>query len=190
MKRLLLAALLCPAALVAQAAQGPAVTKDAPAGAAAADAAVRAQRELWRNTIRHITVAAEEWPEADYDWKPVATVRSFGALIAHVAGSQYAFCAPALGQNRDADEAGVERTATTKAAIVAALKASTEYCERAYQMSDADAARPASIFGMARTGLYAISWNANHNSEHYGNVITYMRMRGMVPPSSRPRQGQ
>ena len=185
MKRLLLAVLLCPAALAAQA-QPAAVSKDAPA----ADADVAAQRELWRNTIRHITVAAEEWPEADYNWKPVETVRGFGALIAHVAGSQYAFCAPALGENRDADEANVERTATTKAAIVAALKASTEYCDRAYRINDAAAARPASIFGMNRTGLYALAWNANHNSEHYGNVITYMRMRGMVPPSSRPRQGQ
>src|SRR3712207_2950870 len=181
MKRLLLAAaLLCPAALAAQSA-GP-VSKDAPA-----NPAVAMQRSLWRGNIRYLTIAAEEWPEADYDWKPVATVRSFGQLIAHVAGSQYAFCAPALGENRDADEGNVERNATTKAAIVAALKASTEYCDRAYNISDAQAARPATFFGNPSTGLYAIASNAGHNAEHYGNIVTYMRIKGMVPPSSRPR---
>lgn len=184
MKRLFLAAaLLCPAALAAQATTA-AVTKDAPA----ADAGVRVQRDLWRGTIRNITIAAEEWPEADYGWKPVQTVRGFGELVAHVAGSQYAFCAPLLRENRDADEANIEKTATTKAAIVAALKASTEYCDRAYHVSDADAARGVTFFGMDRTGLFALAMNANHDSEHYGNVVTYMRMKGMVPPSSRPRQ--
>ena len=180
MKRLSIAAaaLLCPAALAAQgaaAAQPP------------ANPAVAMQRSLWRGNTRYLAIAAEEWPEADYGWKPVATVRSFGELIAHVAGSQYAFCAPALGENRDADEGNVERTAKTKAAIVAALKASTEYCERAYNLTDAQAAKSVTFFGNQAPGLYAIASNASHNAEHYGNVVTYMRMKGMVPPSSRPR---
>lgn len=175
MKRLLTAVLLlAPAALVAQ------------AGTPASNSpAVQVQRELWRGTIRHITTAAEEWPEAEYGWRPTPGVRTFGEMVAHVAGAQYAMCAPALGESRDADEANVERDARTKAAIVAALRASTEYCDRAYSITELQTARPASMFGMDRTALFAISLNTMHNAEHYGNIVTYMRMKGMVPPSSR-----
>lgn len=179
MKRLLAVALvLGPSALLAQASTP--VTKDANISAA-----VQVQRDLWSGTIRHITTAAGEWPEADYDWRPTAGVRTFGELVAHVAGAQYAVCAPALGESRDADEANVERDTRTKTAIVAALEASTAYCDRAYRISEEQSARPVSVFGMQRTALFAIALNTSHNAEHYGNIVTYMRMKGMVPPSSR-----
>jgi hypothetical protein len=71
---------------------------------------------------------------------------------------------------------------------VAALKATTDYCQKAYAMSDADAMkRPVKLFGMEQTGLWAVIENTAHDSEHYGNIVTYMRMLGMVPPSSQPQ---
>jgi hypothetical protein len=68
------------------------------------------------------------------------------------------------------------------------MKASTEYCRRAYAQSDADAARAITMYGQARTRMYALALNATHDGEHYGNLITYLRIKGRVPPSSQRAQ--
>ena len=153
-----------------------------------ANPAVSTSKDLWADFTNNITKSAEQMPESDYSFKPVATVRSFGQLIGHVAGSQYMFCALALGEPARA-EGDVENKVTTKAGLVAALKASTEYCQRAYAQTDAGSAAPIKLFGQDRTRLYALIMNAAHNAEHYGNLVTYMRVKGMVPPSSQPRPG-
>lgn len=156
----------------------------AQSAAPAPNAAVGTARELWKSVTDYITMAANEVPEAQYGYRPVATVRSFGQLIAHIAGAQNLMCAAALGDPaRDEDE--IERTKTSKAELVAALRASTEYCGKAYAQSDAAAQQQTKLFGGDRSRLYALGLNAMHNGEHYGNIITYLRMQGIVPPSSR-----
>ena len=154
--------------------------------ATAASSGVSGVKGAWSIQSGYFTKAAEQMPESDYAYKPVATVRSFGELMAHVAGAQYMFCAAALGEPAKAED-DIEKTAKTKAAIVAALKASNEYCARAYDMSDASAAGMAKLFGSDRSKMFILSLNATHVGEHYGNAVTYMRMKNMVPPSS---QGQ
>ena len=150
----------------------------------AANPAVSTSRMLWQQLTGYITMAAEELPESLYAFKPTPEVRSFGQLVGHVAGAQYLICAAALGEPpRNEDE--VEKSQTTKAGLVAALKASTEYCERAYALSDAAAQQKAQLFGQERTRLYALMLNATHNGEHYGNIVTYLRINKIVPPSSR-----
>lgn len=156
------------------------------AGAAASDGAVSVSRMLWQDVTRNITTVAEELPESLYSYRPTPEVRSFGQVFGHVAGSQYLFCAAALGEGERAEDA-VEKTTTSKAGLVAALKASTEYCARAYAQSDAAAMAATQLFGQSRTRLYALAMNAQHNGEHYGNLVTYLRLNGIVPPSSRPR---
>jgi len=153
----------------------------------AADPAVRSLRDLWKDVTRNVTLAAAEVPESLYAFKPVATVRSFGQLIGHVAGSQFNMCAVALGEAPRPEDA-VESTKTTKAALVEALRASTEFCARAYAQSDAASQKQAMLFGQTRTRLSILGLNAIHNGEHYGNLVTYMRINGLVPPSSRPAQ--
>jgi uncharacterized damage-inducible protein DinB len=148
--------------------------------------AVATSKSLWQDLTGYITTAAEELPESLYAYKPTPEVRSFGQLFAHVAGAQYMFCALALGEPNRA-EIAIETPAKTKAEIVAGLKASTEYCNRAYAQTDAAAAAPAQIFGQDRTRLFALAQNATHNGEHYGNIVTYLRINGIVPPSSRGR---
>jgi uncharacterized damage-inducible protein DinB len=155
--------------------------------AASPDVAVRTVRELWQAMTNYVTRAAEDVPDSLYGYKPVATVRTFGQLIGHVAGAQYMICAAALGDPpRGEDE--IEKTRTTKTELVAALKASTEYCGRAYAQTDAAAQQRTQLFGQERSRLGALGINATHNAEHYGNLVTYMRMNGLVPPSSRPPQ--
>ena len=180
MKRALIStALLCFAA--------PALAQTAPAPAAATG--VSTSRAVWEIMSNFFTKSAEQVPEADYAYKPVATVRSFGQLVGHVAGAQNMFCAAALGETQKSED-DIEKTVTTKAALVAALKASNEYCKRAYAISDADAAGMTKLFGSDNSKMFTLMLNATHVGEHYGNVVTYMRMKNMVPPSSAPRTGQ
>ena len=141
-------------------------------------------RLLWQSTIANVTAAADDIPEAMYSYKPTPEVRSFGELIAHVAGAQRMFCAMALGAKM-ASEDEVEKTAKTKTAIVAALRESNAYCDTAYKQSDAATAAVIDMFGDTRTKLFALMLNAAHDDEHYGNIVTYMRLNKMVPPSSR-----
>ena len=148
------------------------------------NAAVNTNKALWQQLTGFITTAAEELPESLYAYKPTPEVRSFGQLFAHVAGAQYLICAAAMGEAPRAEDA-IERTQTTKAGIVAALKASTEYCSRAYTQTDAAAQAKTTLFGQEQTRLYALALNATHNGEHYGNIVTYLRINKIVPPSSR-----
>ena len=169
MKHLVLAAaLVLPSVATAQASPG-----------------VAAAREAWRQMTAYFTRAAEQMPEGDYAFRPVATVRTFGQMIAHVAGSQRYYCAAVLGDPAP-DEDAIEKAATTKAALVTALKESTTYCERAYALTDAQAASPAGSSGASK--LRSLVDNAAHDAEHYGNLVTYLRIKGMVPPSSQPRR--
>ncbi|HET7228796.1 MAG TPA: DinB family protein [Longimicrobium sp.] len=152
--------------------------------------AVAGVRELWQTSRDYILGAAQQVPEADYGYRPAPEVRSMGQLFAHVAASQRMLCAMALGERNDFGAAG-----SSKAEIIAALRASNDYCARAYAGSDRDAARlappsdsiSASLLGGSHTRFYVLAMNAWHDSEHYGNIVTYMRLKGMVPPSSQPK---
>jgi uncharacterized damage-inducible protein DinB len=110
-------------------------------------------------------------------------VRSLGQIIGHVANAQYFFCATALGEQGPKDD--IEKTRTSKADLVAALKESTKYCGRAYQQTDRAVQQSVKLFGEQRTRLFTLGLNAAHNAEHYGNLVTYLRLNGIVPPSSR-----
>jgi uncharacterized damage-inducible protein DinB len=168
-----------------------AVLLAAPAFAQAQEAnpGVAGIKGAWSIQSGYFTRAAEQVSEADYAYKPVATVRSFGELVGHVAGAQNMFCAAVLGEPMKPED-DVEKTAKTKAALVAALKASNEYCNRAHAITDASAAGMVKFFGQDHSKMWVLALNASHVGEHYGNAVTYLRMKGMVPPSSQPRSGQ
>jgi hypothetical protein len=172
MKRILCISLFAVAGpLAAQTAHGPVATSNA----------------VWSSTINYIIKSAEQMPEALYSFKPTPEVRSFGQLIGHVAGAQYVYCSAALG-DKPASEGDIEKTKTSKVDLVAAIKASTDYCKKAYMISDAQSQGMTKVFGEDATKLYALIGNASHDAEHYGNIVTYLRMNKMVPPSSQPGQ--
>lgn len=156
---------------------------------AAAPSALGTTMRVWDGISAYIVQSAEQMSEADYAYKPVATVRSFGELIGHVAGSQNMFCAAALGE-KQAAENDIEKNVKTKAGLVAALKASNDYCRRAYMQTDAQAMGTTRLFDADATRMQVLTQNATHIAEHYGNMVTYFRMKGMVPPSSQPRPAQ
>jgi uncharacterized damage-inducible protein DinB len=154
----------------------------------AASPGVETARLLWTPVRDYITQSAADVPEAMYAFRPTPDVRTFGELIGHIAGSQRMYCALALGETPPAEDA-VEKSAKTKAALVQALKESNDYCMRAYQQTDAATAGMIDLFGQQRSKLFTLYGNVTHDSEHYGNIVTYMRINKMVPPSSRPRSG-
>ena len=134
----------------------------------------------------YITQAAEQFPEADFAFKPTPEVRSFGQIVAHVAQTQDLICSGVLGEANPGPD--VEKTKTTKAEIVEALKGSSALCAKAYAIPDAEAHRSMKLFGREHPKYLGLLANLTHDWEHYGNLVTYMRLKGMVPPSSQPRK--
>ena len=132
----------------------------------ATDQSVGTARALWQQLSGYVTQAAEDMPEAKYGYKPTPDVRSFGELIAHVAGSQYMFCAAAAGDSARAEDDIEKKKMTSKADLVAAMRASNEYCARAYHQSDDASAAKVKLFGQETTRLYALLNNATHDAEH------------------------
>lgn len=132
-----------------------------------------------------ILKSAEEMPEESYSFKPVATVRSFGELVGHVADAQYEFCGPIVADGAKSPE--FEKNKTSKADLIDALKVGFAYCDKAYAgMTDSHAAEMVKFFGRNLPKLSLLEFNISHNMEHYGNMVTYLRMKGLVPPSSQP----
>src|SRR5438128_3251863 len=129
--------------------------------------------------------SAEIVPEENYGFKPTDAVRSFGQIVGHVADSQYAFCSVALGEKNPAPN--IEQTKTSKADLIAALKDAFVYCDKAYDgMTDASAAQVVKFMRRETPKLGVLTVNNMHNMEHYGNLVTYMRLKNIVPPTSDP----
>jgi uncharacterized damage-inducible protein DinB len=125
-------------------------------------------------------------PEENYSFKPTPDVRSFGQLLGHVADAQYMFCAAVLGTK--SPSLGIEKSKTSKADLVQALKDAFAYCDKAYDgLTDAQAAETVKFFGGDQAKATVLSFNTAHNSEHYGNIVTYLRLKSLVPPSSERR---
>ena len=131
--------------------------------------------------------AAEKMPEEEYAFKPDPASRSFGQILGHIADADYLFCSSVLGESSPSP--GIEKSKTTKAELRSALHDAFTYCNRAYDaLTDAGANETVKAFGQERNKLGALWFNTSHNLEHYGNLVVYMRTKGIVPPSSDPKQ--
>lgn len=139
-------------------------------------------KEMYTAVKGYILKSAEKMPEANYSFKPSPDVRSYGAILGHLIDDQYFFCAAAKGETK---ESNAEKTITTKAALVAGLKTVFAYCDSSYDsLTDAKGAKMMK-FGRGERSLSGIlNFNISHDFEHYGNLITYLRIKGLVPPSS------
>ena len=144
---------------------------------------VASLRPLFEGNKGYLLKSAEQMPEAEYGFKPVATVRTFGQILGHLANENYLMCAAARGEPNPMATEDFEKN-IEKAALVKALTESLAYCDAAYAISDARALEQTEIFGMKGSKLWALTLNLTHNGEHYGNLVTYFRIKGMLPPSS------
>lgn len=146
------------------------------------DASLAGVRGLYETVRGYLVATAEQASQELYDYRPTDEVRSFGEILGHLANSGYAFCSRAAGEEMpdrgDAEQLG------SRAEIMAALRASFEYCDDAYAMDPGMTGEPVDLFGQEHTRLSVLAFNMGHDFEHYGNLVTYMRINGMVPPSS------
>src|SRR5580658_8384282 len=123
-----------------------------------------------------VVQAAEKMPEDNYAFKPTPEVRSFGQLVGHVADANYMFCALVSGETMPQKD--IEKTKTSKADLVAALKESVAYCNKVYDgMTDAKGAELTKFMDFKLARLSVLTVNTAHTDEHYGNMVTYMRLK-------------
>jgi hypothetical protein len=140
----------------------------------------------------YLVMAAEMMPEASYAFRPTPELRTFGQQINHATGAHYSFCSqaglPPGIQKQAAPNLG---TVTSKPAIIAALKESIAHCDRILAAaSEAWLTETAPSLGGSSSGqirgmrAHAFIYNAVHSAEDYGTITTYLRMQGVVPPST------
>lgn len=134
---------------------------------AQAPESVAALRSGFEELSGWILKSAELVPAEKYTYQPVKTVRTFGQLIAHIVDGQNYYCARASGQKVEWQDV-TEKGKTDKATVLPKLKQSMQTCAALYGTSSAP----------------PLMANIGHGSLHYGNIVTYMRMLGLVPPSS------
>lgn len=151
------------------------------------DAVTGSLKGLHDITKQNVIATAEMVSEDLYGYQPTEDVRSLGAVLAHIAGAQYLFCSAAAGEESPMAD-NLEETLTAKAETVSALKAAFDYCDQTYEnMTDAKGAEMLDFFGQKMAGSAILAFNSAHNYEHYGNLVTYMRLNGITPPSSMPQ---
>ena len=128
-----------------------------------------------------LTKAAEKMPEENYSFKTVPAVRTYGEMIGHIADIQTLLCGLVKGEQKKGTAAGK----TSKADLQAELKASFAYCDTVFDsMTDKDGATKVKMFGRDMTKLGVLNFVVVHDNEMYGNLVAFLRIKGIVPPSS------
>jgi len=162
-----------------------AVVLASPLSLSAQNPLVQSLKSLFDVTKTNIMATAEILDDEGYAFRPTAEVRTAGQILAHIADGQFSFCGSAAGEPNAAPE-NFEQTRTRRAEIIDALEQGFAYCERVFaRTTDAGAVAAADFFGAPNTVAGILAFNSAHNYEHYGNLVTYMRINGIVPPSSR-----
>jgi hypothetical protein len=172
MRRILIAvAVVCGAAACAA---------QAPAGPSGPAAEVQASyNRLKPNVIK----AAEKMPDADYQFKPTPDIRTYARIVNHITEAQEHTCSALNGTAFDPKS--VPSDTADKATIVAALKASFDVCDKAYgALTDANVAEMVDA-GRAKRSRIGMAWgNVSHDNEQYAELSTYLRLKGIVPPTA------
>jgi uncharacterized damage-inducible protein DinB len=155
-----------------------------------ADPELKVVLDSWNEVGRKLIAMAEDFPEDKYDFKPTPAQRSFAEQLLHAAGSMYYFTNPAMGQKPPAAEDPNRDQYKTKADIVTFVKKSVADGAAAIQSKGEK--------GLTTEVVYLPDQNARvldiaygiieHSGEHYGQLVVYYRLAGLVPPESRPKK--
>lgn len=132
----------------------------------------------------NVVKAAENTPAEDYAFKPTPDIRIFARVVNHVTEAQFRACGSMNGVAA-ADITKPPADTAEKAVIVDALKASFAECDKAYAaLTDANLAEMITV-GQVKRSRIGLSWgNVSHDNEQYATLALYMRLKGLVPPSS------
>jgi uncharacterized damage-inducible protein DinB len=158
--------------------------------ALAPNAGVMSAKGVFMVPAGFVRRALEQTPDSLLSFKPTPEIRSLGELFAHVADGEHLFCSLALGEPMM--DAGIEKAFKTgtgtlaqkKAAIVEGLRTAMAHCDKAYAQQDAGVQGTVNFFGNTVSRQWTLGMNGAHDYEHYGNIVTYLRLKGITPPSS------
>ena len=129
--------------------------------------------------------SAEKVPEDLYSFRATPEVRSMGELFGHVADAFFSMCSTAAGAKPP--RTGIEKAVKAKAELIAALKDGVSYCNTVYDgMTDQRGTETVPFYFGPSPRLSVLYFVVTHTYEHYGNLVTYMRLKNIVPPSSEP----
>jgi hypothetical protein len=174
--------LLLGAALAAAQAPAPAPSQPAPPAkplSAPADVQ-RAYNGLKANILK----AADKMPAESYSFRPTPDIRTFARVVNHVTEAQVRICGTLNGTAPDA-LAKVPPETADKATIQAALQASFAECDKAYAaITDDNLLQMLTLGPITRTRIGFAWGNVSHDNEQYATLALYLRLKGLVPPSS------
>lgn len=150
-------------------------------------ALVNEVKQAYQSVKNNLIKSADKIPEEDYSFKPTPEIRSTGEVLAHVVMAQSHTCAAIAG--------GQSTTAAvkpdSKASVVAGLKDAFAECDKAYdKLTDANAMETVKTGRGERTRIGALIGNSTHDTEQYAILSVYMRLKGIVPPSSEHAAGK
>jgi len=167
-------------------AAGVAAQTPPPAAAPQSTGLADGLKRAWAGVKRNVTETADKMPEANYGFKPTPEVRSFSELLGHITDGNLAYCSRAKGEAAPKSEA---EKITAKADAIKALNDSFAACDAVFSTLTDEALLEKVKSGQNETarGVY-ISGVIAHVNEHYGNLVTYMRLKGLVPPSTERAQ--
>jgi uncharacterized damage-inducible protein DinB len=159
---------------------GVTVVTAVPAAGQGQDFSMRGQYNMVKD---YVTKAAASMPEANYAFKPTPEVRSFGALLGHIANATGMICTAANGGKSPLT--GNAEQLKTKAEFQKALADTFAACDAVWAAATpAWNTETAPLFGAPQSRMAILTFNTAHTMEHYGNIVTYMRLKGLVPPST------
>jgi uncharacterized damage-inducible protein DinB len=152
----------------------------APAAAQAHDVSMKGQYEMVKAWI---TKSAAMMPEADYSFKPTPQVRSFGQVLGHIANAVGMICVAPTGAKSPL--AGDAEKLASKAEVTKALADVFAACDTAWAgVTPSWNTEMVDFFGKSQSKMAVIAFNTSHAFEHYGNLVTYLRLKNLVPPST------
>ncbi len=162
------------------------VWAQAPAPAAPVNPLSASALSMYTMARDNILKSAEKMAEADYSFRPVDTVMTFRQLLIHIAEGNIMVAGNATTDAKP--KVSVDKEKGTKEEVIAALRTSFGFTDKLYEgMTDARALEMIDMWKAKRPVIHALTFNVVHNYEHYGNLVTYMRIKGLVPPSSERR---
>jgi uncharacterized damage-inducible protein DinB len=147
--------------------------------------------DSWNDVGRKLIAMAEDFPEDKYDFKPTPAQRSFAEQLLHAAGANYFFTSPAMGQKPPSEEDPKRDQYKTKADVVSFVKKSFADGATAIKAKGdkgmSDLLVDPFSHQQVRVSDFAYGF-IEHDGEHYGQLVGYYRLAGLVPPESRPKK--
>ncbi len=185
MKRLPLIAIVLVAFALAAHAQD-AMKKDA---AKPAEPEVKVVLDSWNEIGRKLTVMAEDFPEDKYDFKPTPAQRSFAEQLLHAAGSCYYFTNTVMGEKLPVGDPKRDQYKTKADVVGFVKKAFADGAAAIQAQGEKGMTREVEYFPGQKSRVLDIAYGIiEHSGEHYGQLVVYYRLEGLVPPESRPKK--